>query len=542
MSAYPDHYEARENLANSYLRNNDYIKAIDEFAALYSKNPSLFKDYASYGYALFKEKQYSTAIDMFKLALRNNPDNVSTMSYLAISYQEVKRYNESKAMFDKVFELKPDCHGLRFNYAQLLADMKDIDGAINQYNQYLKAYPEDINASIKLGMLYKNNKKYNEAIDIFTKVLEKDPSDMKSEKALAEAYHAKGDYTNALKHYDIVLENEENREALANKALVLHALKKYDQAISLYYDLLAEQSNDRLRNNLVEALCIKGDNMLLRAEFKNALTYFDKAVEVDPNSAKAYFGLAKAHDSLNFRDRANEYYQKAIELAPDNKVYKTAYAGFKQTLTDTDKTIEANETQVNNQVNASTANETTEVHEVTPAKIDNKIDSLMITDKSGQISDRAKELIAEGDTLYKQTRFDEALANYLDALKINANDATTTFKVGNLYKMQNDIDNAIDYYKKATSLNKNYADAWFNLGLSYATLNNYRLCRDSFNKVIAINPNYANAYYAMALSYEKDGDNANAIKYYKSYYNLVTDEKTKRAISNKISSLEAKIQ
>ena len=197
---------------------------------------------------------------------------------------------------------------------------------------------------------------------------------------------------------------------------------------------------------------------------------------------------------------------------------------------------------MNNQVNASTANETTEVHEITPAKIDNKIDSLMITDKSGQISDRAKELIAEGDTLYKQTRFDEALANYLEALKINANDPVTAFKVGNLYKMQNDIDNAIDYYKKATSLNKNYADAWFNLGLSYATLNNYRLCRDSFNKVIAINPNYANAYYAMALSYEKDGDNANAIKYYKSYYNLVTDEKTKRAISNKISSLEAKIQ
>lgn len=543
LSAYPDHYEARENLANSYLRNNDFVKAIDEFGELYTKNPALFKDYASYGYALFKQGQYSTAIDMFKIALRNNNDNISTMSYLAISYQEVKRYNESKAMFDRIFELKPDCHGLRFNYAQLLADMKNIDGAVEQYKMYLKAYPEDINASIKLGLLYKNNKKYNEAIEIFTKVLEQDSSDMKTEKALAEAYHAKGDYTNALKHYNIVLENEENREALANKALVLHALKKYDEAISLYYDLLAEQSNDRLRNNLVEALCIKGDKMLVNAEFKNALNFYDKATEVDPNSAKANFGLAKAHDSLNFRDRADEYYQKAVSLDPNNKTYKTAYESFKQSLTVNDKAIEENEAKVDatiSQTDSATAQSSVTPQQAT-ASAESSIDDLMIKDKSNAIQDKSKTLITEGDSLYKQTRFDEALTKYIEALKINANDPVTAFKVGNLYKMQNDIDNAINYYKKATSLNKNYADAWFNLGLSYATLNNYRLCRECFNKVISLNPNYANAYYAMALSYEKDEDNANAVKYYKSYYNLVSDDKTKKAIASKISTLEANL-
>lgn len=524
LSAYPDHFEARENLANSYLRNNDYLKAIDEFGTLYSKNPSLFKDYASYGYALFKEKQYSTAIDMFKLALRQNPENISTMGYLALSYQETKKYNDSKSMYDKVFELKPDANFLRLSYADLLRDMNDINGAICQYNTYIKSYPQDISAYTKLGLVYKNNKRYDDAISTFNKILAMDSTDMRAERALAESYHAKGDYINALKHYDIVLEAEENREVLANKALVLHALKKYDEAISLYYDLLAEQSNERLRQNLIEALCIKGDAMLSRAEFKNALTFYDKALEIDPDNAKAYFGLAKANENLNFKDRALEYYKKAVELAPDNNTYKTAYEHLNNTIAVSNKTESKSESNTSNE-----------------EKIDVKINSLLIEDSSAQSADKAKVLIAEADTLYKQTRFDEALSKYLEAVKCNQNDAATMFKIGNLYKMTNDIDKSIDYYKKAVNLNKNYADAYFNLGLSYATLNNYRACRECFNKVIALNPKYAYAYYAMAMSYEKDDDFANAVKYYKEYYNLETDENTKKTISSKINSLEAKL-
>ncbi len=524
LSTYPNHFEARENLANSYLRNNDYLKAIDEFGTLYAKNPALFKDYGSYGYALFKEKQYATAIDMFKLALKQNPDNVSTMSYLAISYQETKKYNESKAMYDKVFELKNDAHFLRLSYADLLRDMNNVDEAANQYNLYIKAYPRDISAYVKLGLLYKNAKKYDDAITAFKKVLELDPSDVTCEKYLAETYHAKGDYINALKYYDNILELEDNKEILANKALVLHALKKYDEAISIYYDILTEQSNERLRQNLIEALCIKGELMASKAEFKNSLTFYDKVLEIDPDNAKAYFGLAKANDNLNFRDRAQEYYQKAIELAPENTEYKTAYEQFKKSLV------------VDNKENSNQQNS-----EDATNKLDTNINALLIDDNSSQSADKAKNLIAEGDALYKQTRFDEALSKYLEAIKLKPNDDTTLFKIGNLYKMTNDTEKAIDYYKKATSQNKNYADAYFNLGLSYASLNNYRLCRECFNKVISLNPNYAYAYYAMAISYERDEDYANAVKYYKSYYNLEKDENTKRTISSKISALEAKL-
>ena len=524
LSTYPDHLEARENLANSYLRNNDYLKAIDEFGILYAKNPAAFKDYGSYGYALFKEKQYSTAIDMFKLALKQNPENVSTMGYLAISYQESNRYNESKSMYDKLFELKPDAHFLRLSYADLLRDMKDTDAAINQYNLYIKSYPRDITAYSKLGLVYKNSQKYDDAINTFKKVLELDPTDMTSERYLAESYHAKGDYTNALKYYDNILELEENREVLANKALVLHALKKYDEAISLYYDILTEQSNERLRQNLIEALCIKGDTMLSKAEFKNALTFYDKVLEIDTDNAKAYFGLARANDNLNLTAKANEYYQKAIELSPDNQNYKSAYEQFMKTQT----------------VNAKKSDEP-QTPEEAAKKFDNNINALLIDDNLSQSADKAKIIIAEADLLYKQTRFDEALSKYLEAIKLKPNDDTTLFKIGNLYKMTNDTEKAIDYYKKATTVNKNYADAYFNLGLSYASLNNYRLCRDCFNKVISLNPNYAYAYYAMAMSYEKDEDYANAVKYYKSYYNLENDDKTKRSISAKITSLEAKL-
>ena len=37
LSVYPEHFEARENLANSYLLENNVNKAINEFAVLYKK-------------------------------------------------------------------------------------------------------------------------------------------------------------------------------------------------------------------------------------------------------------------------------------------------------------------------------------------------------------------------------------------------------------------------------------------------------------------------------------------------------------------------
>lgn len=162
----------------------------------------------------------------------------------------------------------------------------------------------------------------------------------------------------------------------------------------------------------------------------------------------------------------------------------------------------------------------------------------MIQKPTEQIEDRVKILVKDGDELYKAGKNTEAIEKYIEVLKLTPNDALTSFKTGNLYKLENNPDKAISYYKKAISANKSYSDAWFNLGLVYASKEDFKNCRDCFNKVIEFSPDYAYAYYALALSYEKDNNLDKAIDYYKQYHDLENDDLTKRAITNKIQELE----
>ena len=80
-------------------------------------------------------------------------------------------------------------------------------------------------------------------------------------------------------YYDEVLKAEpSNYDVKANKALALHAIKHYDEAIKLYEDLLAQKTNDRLAQNYVSALISKGDYFLTKDRYNDAIKLFEKAM------------------------------------------------------------------------------------------------------------------------------------------------------------------------------------------------------------------------------------------------------------------------
>ena len=87
MSAYPDHMEAGENLANVYMISNQADKACEIFASLYKKYPSAFTEFEKYGMALYDTKQYQAAAEMLEKALNGNEESELTLIYSASSFQ-----------------------------------------------------------------------------------------------------------------------------------------------------------------------------------------------------------------------------------------------------------------------------------------------------------------------------------------------------------------------------------------------------------------------------------------------------------------------
>lgn len=520
LSTYAQHREARENLAASYLSSANYEAAVNEYDNIYAKNPALFKDYTKYGFALVQVKNYEKAAEFLEKAVDSDPENTSAHLNLALSYQELGKNDASLAQYDVVFRQQPALHSIRFDYGNLLADMDKNEAAIENYKIYIKNYPDDARAYQNIGVVYKRLGNIDDTIANYQKALQlqKDKRDLTLVQDLAKCYHMLEDYPNALKYYDEVLASDSsNYDIRYNKALVLHAMGNFKDAIDIYTPLLAEKNDSAIRNNLSAAYISLGDEYLNARNYSLATQMFDKAIDNGTKDSYAYFGLAQSYRACGLNEKATENFEKAIAMSPEKTEYSKEFAKFISSVN------KASEVEI-----SSNSSEITEVVLT--------MDSV----KLGEDADikQSKELILEGDKNYNDKNYDVSIRRYQEALKLVPADEVTLLKLGNIYKIKNDNKNAINYYKKSIVVNPNYSDGWFNLGLVYAQDKNNNKAKECFHRVVSLNPNYSYAYYALAMAYEQDGNNKEALNNYKIFMAQNKDEAVAKTVQEKIKSLE----
>jgi tetratricopeptide (TPR) repeat protein len=93
----------------------------------------------------------------------------------------------------------------------------------------------------------------------------------------------------------------------------------------------------------------KGKTSFVSGDYKNAIDYLTKAIELDPKSSRAYYYRGIAYGKLGNDQQAIKDFDKAIELNPK---YSMAYNGrgiaygnlgdYKQAIEDYNKAIELN--------------------------------------------------------------------------------------------------------------------------------------------------------------------------------------------------------
>ena len=343
-------------------------------------------------------------------------------------------------------------------------------------------------------------------------------------KEIAKCYHIQKDYENALKYYDEILaKDSKDLQVKTDKAIALHALNRYEEAIVLYEDILNWNDSKLIKDNLLTALMAQGNIELDASNFSKAAEYFEKAVEAGTKDSTAYFGLARAYRGSKMNEKAAEFYEEAINMSPENQLYSEEYADF---IASTQNKEVASDVEV----------EVTEDMEI-PAVVVQDNTSKADKEQAELDAQRNKEFIAIADENFKSKKFDDAVRNYQAALKINPSDEVTLLKLGNIYKAQNDMEKAVDFYKKSIFVNPSYADGWFNLGLVYANNDDIAGSKECFKRVISINSKYAYAYFALALAFETENNKEEAVKNYQKFLEYNTDETQVAPVLDKIKKL-----
>jgi len=179
----------------------------------------------------------------------------------------------------------------------------------------------DVLKDLEKGDALYNEKKYPEAIAAYDSILAKSPEFFFIKKNIGDCYFAMLNYEKALEYYLQVNEKQPDRgDVLISIANTYNNWGKPDQAMEWYTK--APVSGIRDINSAFNTGVVFANS----GNQADALKYFQKSVEIDPQFADGYYQIGLCQVALNATPEAVAALNKFIELAPDSPDAPTAKA------------------------------------------------------------------------------------------------------------------------------------------------------------------------------------------------------------------------
>ncbi len=232
--------------------------------------------------------------------------------------EEAVRENQKK------LETDPDNHMLRCSLANSLLRLGKIDEAINEYRKCIETSPTSEYWN-NLGKALLNAGKYEEAAQAFSEVLEKN----KWPDAyfhLALALKSYGKMEKALEQLDEALKiNPKYREAINERAQILEALDRKDEALTEYKKVIAlfyaeNQSRDT-DDYCYETAVLLDNNDLIDELIRQLRQHIQKY----PGFADGYYKLGQALEAKGLRNEAMMAFRRALEINPSYEIARKSF-------------------------------------------------------------------------------------------------------------------------------------------------------------------------------------------------------------------------
>ena len=212
-----------------------------------------------------------------------------------------------------------------------------------------------------------------------------------------------------------------------------------------------------------------------KRDFQKAVTYYTKAIELNPETAEAYVNRGAAYESMDDLDRALEDFNKSLALEPKSEGYNNrANVYFKrrdydQAVQDYSKALELG---------------------------------------SGNVGAH----IYRGHALKNMGLYDNAIRDYSEALSLAPDNADAYTSIGIIHSLRGDHNNAIRNYDQALELNPCDPYTYLNRGTSYNAKGNFDSAEKDFWKALELDPDYAYAYSALGMISIRKGEVDRALR------------------------------
>ena len=299
-------------------------------------------------------------------------------------------------------------------------------------------------------------------------------------------------------------DQEKNIKVLLLEAKKAEIQKKYDEAISCYYKIL----NINFEN--AEVYYLIGNLNMLMEDYEEASFYYLSAIELKMDYEQAYYKMGIAAGKLNNWEEAIFNESIALELMPNdtNAILQRGIFYFnseenEKAIEDYSKVLKFDPRNLTAYYNRGLAYyELKKYHNaITDLKKSKELKYYDILNNKTPVNDlkNNKNVIIESLGQAKEN------FKYLDIVEI-------ILSLGNVYQDKNKYNKALNEYNQAIKLNNNLALAYYHRGFAYLNIYKYEKSLNDFEKAIMINPKYGEAYFGKSQIYSNNKEFPKAIE------------------------------
>lgn len=325
----PDNGPALEQLSQILVdegRSQEAISLLTR-AAGDSASPDV---YGLLGDAYAQMKDYPHAEEAYRQAVGGDPDDTGHRHGLAEALMEQRKYADALEQFKKLTELEPESADNYLRMAELQRRLGQMDQAQSSITKAKQLAPDSLEVLYNQALLYEDQDRFGDAIKLYSDAIAriKSQGNAANPNALAALYEQLGDAHMQAHNYPGAIETYQDMEKLGPEAegrarlLLIEAFRsnhEIDQAIATAKQGLQEPPNDPVLTRTLALLY--GE----KADPSAGMKLLQGMLQGNNADQEVYISMAQVQESAHQYGEAEQYAQKADELAQQPEDKRTAW-------------------------------------------------------------------------------------------------------------------------------------------------------------------------------------------------------------------------
>lgn len=303
---------AQEPSLQDLLNSKQFDAVIARTGQLTAADSADYHTLYSIGQAHEGLLQYKKAFDLYEQCLQMDTTNVDMLNTLARTAINLGRATVAESYFQRVLERDTTNFYANYQLARMYQQVGDYEKAVDRYNYLLERDTTNTTLLRNKADCYNRMERYLSAVITYFKAYNYNRENAGLANTLINTMLKSGDDTllqDALALCDTALYyNPENRMLLRTKGMASFMNRKYEQADTLFSELLMD--GDSIYNNLKYGGASKYYAGLTMA----SVDLLEKALAKDTSSVEVHLLLGGALGKTYDRARAYQLFDEAEEL------------------------------------------------------------------------------------------------------------------------------------------------------------------------------------------------------------------------------------